>query len=326
MGVQVWMLGAGRAIPRNFNHTVINDALIDWQKSGANYNDVIIKAAGEAPESHTFVTEFAGASTIMQKQLNADGRFGDLATLAVQPTALAFVDYLSRNAYARQGVFPSPLKAILANYIPVPAGILAKGITADQFYQGYRYYSTDQYYANDRIGWTVDYQPQKMADEIAERVVKPTLAAGALFDAMPYLTRLYTTISPKDMNKDPAFSFNPGLADVSNIHQAQMKIACDPVTQDETSAWLTTEQGWNISYPKGRNLAPTLDVSKMPASLRIEVLREEGAAQVVSDNSPSISDKVGKAAGCGCQSTDAMAMLLGLWPLAGLALRSRRRR
>ncbi len=30
MGVQVWMLGAGRAIPRNYYHTVINDSQIDW--------------------------------------------------------------------------------------------------------------------------------------------------------------------------------------------------------------------------------------------------------------------------------------------------------
>ena len=32
MGVQVWMLGDGRAIPRNYHHTVLNDAVIDWRR------------------------------------------------------------------------------------------------------------------------------------------------------------------------------------------------------------------------------------------------------------------------------------------------------
>jgi hypothetical protein len=49
MGIQVWMLGRGRAIPRNYYHTVINDSQINWFTSGQNYNDVIIKAVGESP-------------------------------------------------------------------------------------------------------------------------------------------------------------------------------------------------------------------------------------------------------------------------------------
>ena len=65
MGVQVWMLGEGRAIPRNYNHTVLNDALIDWPRAGANYNDVVIRAVKEAPERHSFVTEYAGPSDVM---------------------------------------------------------------------------------------------------------------------------------------------------------------------------------------------------------------------------------------------------------------------
>lgn len=42
----------------------------------------------------------------------------------------------------------------------------------------------------------------------------------ALLDSAPYLTRLYTTISPDEMTLDPEFAFStPGqLGDVSNIH------------------------------------------------------------------------------------------------------------
>ena len=85
MGIQVWTLGAGRAIPRNYYHTVINDTLLDWNNGAQNYNDVIIKAVGEAPGKHSFVTEYAGSSSVMQKILNPPGRFGTVAALAAQP-------------------------------------------------------------------------------------------------------------------------------------------------------------------------------------------------------------------------------------------------
>ena len=73
MGIQVWMLGAGRAIPRNYYHTVINDAKLDWVGGSQNYNDVIIAATGEAPDKHTFVTEYAGGASVMQNVLDAPG-------------------------------------------------------------------------------------------------------------------------------------------------------------------------------------------------------------------------------------------------------------
>ena len=63
------MLGDGRAIPRNFHHAVVNDARIDWQTGGQNYNDLIIKAANAAPEKHAFVTEYAGSSSVMKNKM-----------------------------------------------------------------------------------------------------------------------------------------------------------------------------------------------------------------------------------------------------------------
>ena len=124
-----------------------------------------------------------------------------------------------------------------------------------------------------------------MADEIWQRVVEPTQAASALFDTFPYLTRLYTTISPADMNKDPVFSFNAQLPTVSNIHNATMNVSCDVFSGAENSAELVTEQGWRMSFPKGRYGAPGVDSSRLPAALRIEILREEGPPLVVADNS-----------------------------------------
>ena len=99
MGVQVWMLGQGRAIPRNYHHTVINDALIDWNTAGSNYNDIIIRAAGEAPGKHTFVTEYAGSSSVMRNVLTPSGRFGSKENLAAQSTPEAFIHQLFNDRF-----------------------------------------------------------------------------------------------------------------------------------------------------------------------------------------------------------------------------------
>ena len=312
MGVQVWMLGTARAIPRNYNHTILNDAVIDWPSNGANYNNVIIRAVGEAPGKHTFVTEYAGPSTVMKNVLTPVGRFGSKSELAAQPTPAAFIDYLFAHRFQSVSslsmfsgpVLPGTLKAILGKYIPP-----APGFPPDTFYAYYRSLEAQAPPPN--------FQPQAMANEIWERVVVPVRAASALFDTLPTLTRLYSTISPADMNKDPAFSFNPSLPTVSNVHRATMNVACSRSTGFEESAVLTTEQGWDLEYPNGRFASVGIDRSRLPASLVIEVLREEGAPQNLVSNIAGMEPPQ-PLRGCGCQS-GAGALLA----LAALLLRRR---
>ncbi len=345
MGIQVWMLGAGRAIPRNYYHTVINDMAIDWNSSGANYNDVIIKAVGEAPEKHSFVTEYAGDAAVMRQILNRPGRFGSQATLAATTDPLSFIQYLQQNGFgtlqsANQFqpvfgvVFTSQLLSILERYLPIPASLAQTltqqgqaPLTAATFFQNLTYYQ--QTYPNDFVGWPgATFNPAMAATEIFDRIVKPTLDAGALFDKYPTLTRLYTTLSPQDMNKDPAFSFNATLPAVSNVHEASLTYYCGAGSADRTTtpALLITEQGWSRYFESGTG--PTL-LPPPPIGLavrRLEVLREEGAPEVVTDNPPS-------GGGCGCSlaqtnptATFAMAgAALALATIAGLS-RSRRRR
>ncbi len=315
MGVQVWMLGDSRAIPRNYNHTVLNDAVIDWPSRGANYNDVIIRAVGEAPGKHTFVTEYAGSSSVMKDVLTPFGRFGSKSELAAKTTPEDFIDQLFFKSFASvssltpfgQPVLPGPLKAILAKYLPPP-----QGVSADTFYTYYRQFK-------DRAP-PPNFQPQAMADEIWDRVVLPVQNASALFTSMPVLTRLYSTISPEDMNKDPAFSFNATLPNVSNLHVATMNVFCSP-GGNETGALLVTEQGWQLPYPNGRFAAVGFDRSRSPASLVIEVLREEGAPENVVNNIPAVQPL--PAASCGCQSGADGALVFAAMLLA-LRLRSAR--
>ncbi len=341
MGIQVWMLGAGRAIPRNYFHTVINDARIDWFTGGQNYNDVIIAATKEAEGRHTFVTEYAGPSAVMRDLLDAQGRFGTTAALAAQPDAVSFVLYLNENGFRTftqgqgpftQPVYASQLLSLLGRYIPVPPALLAEeGFTASEFYSNIGYYLTTyrQQYPEKFVGYEIDYRPAEMAAEIETRVVKPTLEAGALFKKHEVLTRLYTTLSPEQMDRDPVFSFNPELPNVSNIHEATLTVKCSVLgTQDTTKApaTLRTEQGYVLHFPGGVGPTgtPPPITTPMPASSRIETLAEEGAPLVVLDNKNeirSLLDDGGCAVAPGGARGPAGALLL-----LALVLLARRRR
>jgi MYXO-CTERM domain-containing protein len=308
MGIQVWMLGAGRAIPRNYYHTVINEALLDWSNGAQNYNDVIIAATKEAEGRHTFVTEFAGKSSVMQNALGGPERFGSTATLAAEPDIASFLDYLARNGYPTRTVGPggpvffvqqsysTPMLGILGQYIPVPPKLPVA--SPSDFYLEASYYlgAYRQQYPEQFVGWNPDYQPAKLAAAIEERIVAPTRAASALFDTYPYLTRLYTTLSPEQMDKDPVFSYNPGLPDYPNVHTATLEVHCalfgitDPT---KAPATLALPSGLRVEYANGFPAA----VPRLPYSLRIEVLSEEGGPQVVVDNQATIADRV---SGSGC--------------------------
>ena len=328
MGIQVWMLGDGRAIPRNYNHVVVNDSQIDWLGRAQNYNDVVITAISEAPDKHAFLTEYAGKSSIMKDVLDGPGRFGNVADLAAITDPGLFVQYLFNHGYAPSANssggfgFAAPtltplLKSLVLAQIPFPDG-LANVTNDDNFLQQLSFYLGDYRAQHPAAfaGWTSNFDPSALAAQIDEKIVRPALNAGALFTEHAYLTRLYTTLSPEDMTRDPVFSFNPSLPEVSRDHTATLRIDCGLGGDVSTSpATLTTEQGWIFSLPN-RNTPPTL--GKGPSSLRIETLAEEGSPIVLLDNGKKIADKIG----CGgCSSVDPF---LSVALLALLGLRRRR--
>jgi MYXO-CTERM domain-containing protein len=337
MGIQVWMLGAGRAIPRNYYHTVIDEALLDWSNGAQNYNDVIIKATKEAEGRHTFVTEYAGSSSVMQNALGAPERFGSTTVLAAQPDIVSFLDYLAANGYPTRTVGPggpvlfvqqsysTQILGILGGYIPVPPNLPVA--SPSDFYLQASYYlgSYRQQHPDQFVGWSPDYQPAKMAAALDERIVQPTRAASALFDTFPYLTRLYTTLSPEQMDRDPVFSFNPGLPDYPNVHTATLEVHCslfgvtDP---NQAPSTLILPDGTRVEYPNG---FPAAAPTNLPYSKRIEILSEEGAPQVVVDNGQVIAERVGSG---GCGVAPAGGGPAGAWPALALAvlLAARRRR
>jgi hypothetical protein len=324
MGIQVWMLGDGRAIPRNYYHTVINDAKIDWINAGKNYNDVIIAAVNEAPEKHTFVTEYAGGSAVMQQVLDFVGRFGDAATLQAQSTEWDFVNYMLNHGYP----LTTQTLGVLAKYIPEPDALVKRGVSPANFYYELSYYlgSYRQQNPSAFAGWTENFQPALIVKDLQDRVVTPTLAAGALFTQFPYLTRLYTTLSPEDMNKDPVFSYNRGLPNWPNEHDGTITYHCGIFGdrgQAYTAATVRTAEGYIIDYPNG---TATAQIPPGPSSEQVQVLREDGAPQVVTDNRRAINRALGSGSGCGvgARTPREVAGTLGLMLLVALLLRRRR--
>lgn len=328
MGIQVWMLGASRAIPRNYFHTVLDDAAIDWGSAGANYQDVVIRATQEAEGRHTFITEYAGTSDLMKGVLDYDGRFGSQSELAQHTDAVSFVAYLRDHGYGTQSaqggfggpfggvVYSGALLGILQAHIPMPQALADQGVTPATYYGQLDYYLgayRDQY-PQQFAGLDFTLDGAAVAAEIWQRVVEPTQAASKLFDTHPYLTRLYTTLSPEQMNRDPVFSYNPDLPDVSNVHEATLTYQCSR-GGDITGSTLVTEQGHRI-HSDGSGVAPP-DPS-LPASQRIEILREEGAPETVVDNTAPIRTALGRG-GCSVALGGAGSTGAGLGALVLLA-------
>jgi hypothetical protein len=277
MGIQVWMLGNGRGIPRNYRHVVINDALLDWVNGAANYSQLITQAVAEAPDKHAFVTEYAGPSDVMRDQLTPLGRFGTQAELETATSPGNFVSKLRTQGFDVSGTLPSPVLALLAAQVPYPDSFAATGVTPDLFYGDLDFYLGTYRTSNPDlfVGYASAFDAPALARHVFDTYVKTMRATNASFAQFTTLTRLVTTLSPEDMTVDPVFSFNPALPEVKREHVAKLVFDCGEMH-------LETEQGWVVTTAGTGIPPPTTSVA--PAALQVEVLAEEGQPMVATDN------------------------------------------
>jgi hypothetical protein len=139
-----------------------------------------------------------------------------------------------------------------------------------------------------------------------EKVVDPVVAVQRLLAERPYLTRLYTTMSPAEMTMDPMFTFNADLANVSNVHIAKQVVSCSAGVTESNAPWtIELPQGDAVT---GRGETWPFAIDALPANRRIEQLAETGQPKVVEDNSQAISSALRKAGG---SSTPGRAPNLG---------------
>src|SRR5262249_28753835 len=97
MGVWVWVLGSARAIPRNYRHTVLNDARVF--PNPFDYETVVKDAILEAPSHHAFITEFAAPLEMAKNLVFPDYQFGNLDDLRKTTDAAVYLRYLRNNNY-----------------------------------------------------------------------------------------------------------------------------------------------------------------------------------------------------------------------------------
>jgi hypothetical protein len=311
MGILIWVLGAARAIPRNYYNTVIDDAQLDWLNSVQNYADVVGKAVREVDGHHGFVTEYAGSQAPVGNLLGTSSRFTfiDQEGLATQKDPVRFVQALLRAGGGNSvGALPAArfalngqLTGLLSGYIPMPQALVGS-VTPGEYYANIGSYLANPGQYPDIQMALANFNPAMAVQDLNTRIVVPTVAAQALFadPTLPKLTRLYTVMSPDDMNLDPVFSYNPDLPDVPASHSATLHSICPK--DGYPQARLTTDSGWQVDIPgASSNTYPTLSV---PYAQRIEQVMDTGMPTVKVDNSDTIQKSLAAAGagGHGCTS------------------------
>jgi hypothetical protein len=275
LGVTVGLLGGARAVPENYLHVEINEARIDWLSSGDNYDALIDDAMDEAG-GQAFTTEYAGPTTPFSGAFFAEGRL-QTARLATIDDPAAFVDAVQQEGFAAD----PQLLDVLERFIPVPAELAAQGVDARTFFNNIGSYAS---YLEGRA-----FDAAGCADELESRIAAPLRHAQALFDRLPYFTRLHTSLSADEMTVDPVFAFNDDLPTVSNVRRASARLACDPGTPDLSSApvIVTLDDGRQIltSYA-----APRDALDAMPGAASISQLASSGEPVPVARTDGRIPD------------------------------------
>src|SRR5690606_38043464 len=97
---------------------------------------------------------------------------------------------------------------------------------------------------------------------------------------------LFTTMSAAEMDRDPLFSFNPTLPDVSNVHRAQATPVCEAGSTDVlTNVYLTFPDG-SSTFVGGSVDADSCtfipnDRPQPPALAQVQILNEDGEPEEV---------------------------------------------
>ncbi len=330
MDIRTFFLGDARVVPVNYRHVLVNPLKVDWINDGVNYKEVISMAVdAQEADGNAFVTEYAGTSDVIATgnlyseawdpapyAALLDSPIGVMAELMADDLFFCDTDF-DLICY---GLHPL-IESIIADYVPVPMGVDAVS-----------FYTQMEMYA-DQIDLTA-WDAAAFATALDERIFQPGKDAEALVAANPYLTRMYTTISPSEMNADPMFRANSTLPDVDNVRQATQRTLCDD------SVLITLPDGREIYFPADVPLEWPQFQDEMP-------WEEDVDAENMADNAPLINlvdntDKINELlndfnkqrgygdipGGCTCtaqQSGAAGSAMFGLLAIGILGLVRRRR-
>ena len=281
MDVQLWILGSHRAIPVNYPHVEINEARLDWMNGGFNYRSLVTEAMNEAG-GRGFVTDYAGESRILPLDQFDPNRY-NLDALRQLSDPVSFARMV-------QSYFPTTAAWIsfMSRHLPKPQAFV--DISDANFYGSLETFAEALRKANLTVNTA------SAVKELDETLVMPAREIRRLFMENPYLTRLYTTLSPDEMTSDPMFDFNPQLPRVALLRQAEGVRQCNSqVYEWEAPIQITTPKGLKFTLRQNTPFGPS-PAPNQPAALRIQQLKPSGAADLIKDNTSSIQASLGSAA------------------------------
>ncbi len=285
------------------------------------------------------MTEYAGSSSVVPRGGVYSGSWNSGVFETIEPIGvideltvqgLFFCDFDFGNGCSATHPLVQP---ILDEFLPVPSGV-----DANAFYECVSCYEQQI----DLMAWN----GAGFAAALQQRVIDPGEHANALLDANPYLSRLYTTISPGEMTEDPLFHENPELPEVPNNLTGTQRVLCNG------DSVFILPGGREVYLPSGATW-PDFDSEpawSMPSDEEVQEVMAAGAPVVLANNTQTIDDALAAynsaqgwagggliddedvggssgAGGCNCRTTGGsglagmLAMLLGL----GLGVASRRR-
>lgn len=330
MRLEAYVLGPHRAVPDNYLHVKINPVAIDWERAGANYENVITLAADEAG-GHAFATDFSGPTDAMRNALYSEGRF-DLDRLAASGDAITFMNELINQGFPADAT----LLGILQDVIPFPSELAAQGVQPTDFYNCLSCYAE---YLD------ANFDAAYATAEIETFIVEPLREAQATIDAHPTISRLTSSISPVEMTIDPMFVFNPDMGEVDGLYRSNLVTMCgDGNDWEESPMRLELPNGMVIKLPSREWLDDNdMTIAEFIADLTginaliIEETGASGAPSVLQDHSASVDAAIREnnarvdaimdalRKGCGCATPgSAPAGAWGLLATLGLVLRRRR--
>jgi MYXO-CTERM domain-containing protein len=220
MDIRVFVLADSRAAPTNYRHVLVNPLKIDWLNLAINYKTVITNAVDAfKADGRAFVTEYAGPGPKGGNLSVYDPAWDQAAFVGLDPAKVV----TTLNAQGLSSCFDifsctwnHPLVfPMLLEYLPPPVGV-----EAIDFYSDLGTYAAQI----DVAKWNGGAE---FSVALLDRVITPGMHADELLATWPYLTRMYTTISPAEMMEDPIFHQNPDMPEVPNLLTAQNYILCN---------------------------------------------------------------------------------------------------
>ncbi len=301
LGIIVWMLAPLRAIPLNFLHVEVNYARLNWFggpfAAYASYQQLVTEAMDEAG-GHGFATDFAGHDpTLLERMVDPQTLYDFLdQQRAASDPALALVNIGNNLSFGA-----TKLLALFTTHLPLPDG-------EPQFTYGNPSRLHELFGAE-----ALETARAAIIGDLEATVVEPYEQSLAVLGGDPYITRMYTTLSPEEMTADPVFGYNSELPDQQLDRHATLRLDC---------VFGTTEWELELGEGTGRDGEvvargtgnPPFGVpdglAAQSAIKEAQQLRETGSPTVVTSNSFNLV----------VVGDDGVARLCGIFPLPMLFL------